>query len=231
MRFGFAGTVPPLQWPRYGSPRLGVGGGVKLGLSLRQRRCPPACVTLPHRHDRVPTFGCLFSQPPRLLTIPEPGQGAGEREILPCLCVSVARTPGVGGGGWHKGSVFGCLPLAAPIGLSPLLILTLCGPEHVLVASTEPLDDLSCLTTPGVGCPGDGLLPWGGGSRHRVRYSGTPLFFSSGAVVLPWAGGGGCVCLVLRAPAAGRGCPTTRLRGESVGQGTCGFLQPTTEPE
>ena len=34
----------------------------------------------------------------------------------------------------------------------------LCGPERVLVVSTEPLDDLSCLTTPGVGCPGDGLL-------------------------------------------------------------------------
>ena len=38
-----------------------------------------------------------------------------------------------------------CLPLAAPIGLSPLLILTLCGSERVLVVSTEPLDDLSCL--------------------------------------------------------------------------------------
>ena len=42
-----------------------------------------------------------------------------------------------------------CLPLAAPIGLSPLLILTLCGSERVLVVSTEPLDDLSCLTTQG----------------------------------------------------------------------------------
>ena len=41
-----------------------------------------------------------------------------------------------GGGGWHKVSVSGCLPLAAPIGLSPLLILTLCGPERVLVVST-----------------------------------------------------------------------------------------------
>ena len=28
-------------------------------------------------------------------------------------------------GGWHKASVSDCLPLAAPIGLSPLLILTL----------------------------------------------------------------------------------------------------------
>ena len=69
------------------------------------------------------------------------------------------RRPGsVGGGGWggvggggevrHKASVSGCLPLAVAIGLSLLLILTLCGPKRVLVVSTEPLDDLSCLTTP-----------------------------------------------------------------------------------
>ena len=56
-----------------------------------------------------------------------------------------------GGGGWHKASVLGCLPLAAPIGPSPLLILTLCGPERVLVVSTEPLDDLSYLTGGGGG--------------------------------------------------------------------------------
>ena len=65
----------------------------------------------------------------------------------------------LGGGVWHKASVSDCVPLAAPIGLSPLPILTLCGPERVLVVSTEPPDDLSCLTTPGVGRPGDGLLP------------------------------------------------------------------------
>ena len=41
----------------------------------------------------------------------------------------------------------------------PLAILTLCGPKRVLVVSTEPPDDLSCLTTPGVGRPGNGLLP------------------------------------------------------------------------
>ena len=35
---------------------------------------------------------------------------------------------GVGAGGvWHKAWASGCWPLAAPIGLSPLLILTLCG--------------------------------------------------------------------------------------------------------
>ena len=73
-----------------------------------------------------------------------------------------------GGGGWHKASVSDCLPLVAPIGLSPLLILTLCGPERVLVVSTEPPDDLSCLTTPGVGCPGDGR---GGGGDARLSRS------------------------------------------------------------
>ena len=57
--------------------------------------------------------------------------------------------PRGGGGGWHKASVSDSLLLAAPIGLTPLLILTLCGSERVLVVSTEPLDDLSCLTTPG----------------------------------------------------------------------------------
>ena len=36
------------------------------------------------------------------------------------------------GGVWHKASVSDCLPLAAPIGLLPLLILTLCGSERVV---------------------------------------------------------------------------------------------------
>ena len=44
-----------------------------------------------------------------------------------------------------------CLPLAVPIGLSPLLILTLCGSERVLVVSTEHPDDVSGLTTRGGG--------------------------------------------------------------------------------
>ena len=44
------------------------------------------------------------------------------------------------------------------MGLSPPLILTLRGPERVLVVSTEPPDDLFCLTTPGVGRPGDGAF-------------------------------------------------------------------------
>ena len=64
-----------------------------------------------------------------------------------------------GGGGWHKASVFGCLPVAAPMGLAPLLILTLCGSERVLVVSTEPLDNLSCVTTPGSAVPETGCCP------------------------------------------------------------------------
>ena len=51
-----------------------------------------------------------------------------------------------------------CLPSLPPIGLSPLHIPTLCGSERVLVVSTEPPDDLCCLTTPGVGCPRDGAV-------------------------------------------------------------------------
>ena len=62
----------------------------------------------------------------------------------------------VGGGG--VGMLVG-LPLAVPIGLSPLHILTLCGYEHVLVVSMEPLDDLSCLTTPGSAVPETGCCP------------------------------------------------------------------------
>ena len=76
-----------------------------------------------------------------------------------------------GGGGWHKASVSDCLPLAAPIGLSPLLIRTLCGPERVLVVSTEPPDDLSCLTTPGVGRPGDGAVARAGDQGHPDAHS------------------------------------------------------------
>ena len=87
------------------------------------------------------------------------------------------------GGDWHKASVSGCLPLAVPIGLSPLLILTLCGPERVLVVLTEPPDDLSCLTTPGVGCPGDGLLPL------LLREGGGGLACRNGVLFLSAAGG------------------------------------------
>ena len=50
------------------------------------------------------------------------------------------------GRGWHGAMVLVCLPLAAPVGLSAVHILTLCGSECVLVVSPEPLDDLSYLS-------------------------------------------------------------------------------------
>ena len=73
---------------------------------------------------------------------------------------SVGPGPSGGGGGWHEAMVIVCLPLAAPISLSSLYIPTLCGSERVLVVSTEPLDDLSCLTTPGSAVPVTGCCPY-----------------------------------------------------------------------
>ena len=74
-------------------------------------------------------------------------------------------------GGWHKASVFGCLPLAVPIDLSPLLILTLCGSERVLVVPTEPPDDLSCR-----GGGGSQLAPKALSHTLRDRRDWVPTF-------------------------------------------------------
>ena len=65
------------------------------------------------------------------------------------------------GGGGDEAMVLVYLPLAVPIGLSPLHILTLCGSEPVLVVSTEPLDDLPGLTTPGSAVQQTGCYPCG----------------------------------------------------------------------
>ena len=54
------------------------------------------------------------------------------------------------------------------------------------------------------------------GRVQGTGHSGAPLFFCSGAAVLVWVGvgaGGGCVCPVLRALAAGQGSPTLRPLG------------------
>ena len=105
---------------------------------------------------------------------------------------------GGGGGGWHKASVSICLPLAAPIGLSPPHILTLCGPERVSVVPTEPPDDLSCLTTPGVGCPRRG----GGGGGGDPP----PSIFH----VVKQAQGQGCHKGAVRVPPVGTSGRTQR---------------------
>ena len=114
------------------------------------------------------------------------GLGPGGGGAPPAATVYGHSNTSLGGGGWHKASVSGCLPLAAPIGLWPLLILTLRGSERVLVVSTEPPDDLSCLTTPGVGCPGDRLflVPLTRGIQMQTR---SPC----GVRSIPAPGGGG----------------------------------------
>ena len=68
-----------------------------------------------------------------------------------------------------------CVPLPAPIGLSPSHIVTLCGPERVLVVSPEPPDDLSCLTTPEVGRPGDGAVARAVDQGHPDAHSESVL--------------------------------------------------------
>ena len=63
--------------------------------------------------------GCLVSQPSRLLTTSEPHQGAGGREMPPCLCVSAARVRGRAGG--TPGLTLSwCLALLVPRGACSL---------------------------------------------------------------------------------------------------------------
>ena len=78
---------------------VGGGGLVGLGWVVARTRggSPrPVCPSLTGTTGSHP--GCLVSQPSRLLTTPEPHQGAGGREMLPCLCVSAARVRGWAGG-------------------------------------------------------------------------------------------------------------------------------------
>ena len=97
---------------------------------------------------------------PSLLPLPFPREVVPtEPPDFPCFTAPCrVHTTVCAAGARHEAMVLVCLPLAAPIGLSPLHIPTLCGPERVLVVSTEPPDDLSCLTTPGVGRPRDGAV-------------------------------------------------------------------------
>ena len=76
--------------------------------------------------------------------------------------------------------------------LSPLLILTLCESGRVVVVSTEPPDDLSCLTTPGVGRPRDGLLPVPGASRCTLRVHAGFADSSTDLCALGCASAGSC---------------------------------------
>ena len=116
----------------------GAGGGG--GQSIPRIRLQPRIVGPPERQRG--TLCPLQSANPGNMTVRRVEQCKGPARTT-CDC-SATRGGAGGGGGWHEALVLVCLPLAAPIGLSPLLILTLCGPERVLVVSTEPPDDLSC---------------------------------------------------------------------------------------
>ena len=148
-----------LQWPRALPEAEGRRG--PQGLRWRswglRRRCGPSRWRFALRDRAARAAGHSMPEPRGTVEGRFAGPRAGLLRGISGLEVPL-EGPGGGGGGWHKASVSDCVPLAAPIGLSPLLILTLCGPERVLVVSTEPPDDLSCLTTPGVGRPGDGAV-------------------------------------------------------------------------
>ena len=158
---GGRGSPPPpfKRFPGGGGAGTGCQGSIRRGgEGCNGSGCNVRIRLQPHLLPTAFTAYCPLFEPM-----------SADRPHSQCLVCSL---PAVGGGGWHKASVFGCLPLAAPIGLSPLLILTLCGSERVLVVSTEPPDDLSCLTTPGVGCPGDGAVAravWGRGGGSGTQ--------------------------------------------------------------
>ena len=67
---------------------LGGGGWGGVDLGSRPRRVPrPVRPSRPPRHDWGPAPGGLVSQPPRQPTVPKAHQGAGGRDIPPCLCL------------------------------------------------------------------------------------------------------------------------------------------------
>ena len=105
-------------------PRSAASWGLSLG-TLRSCRHPRQCVA------------CCLPAPLRACAGAAPWSSMKTGLATTCMegalmCAGRERRV-EGGGGWHKASVSDCLPLAAPVGLSPLLILTLCGPERVLV--------------------------------------------------------------------------------------------------
>ena len=86
-----------------------------------------------------------------------------------------------GGGGGARGLGISLFAFGVAHWPPALAHATLRGSERVLIVSTEPPDDLSCLTTPGVGRPGDELLPvplsrgrGGGGAMSRTGWGRQP---------------------------------------------------------
>ena len=113
-------------------------------------------------------------------------------------------------------------PKAVSHGLCDLTSLPRLGPYLWLYGLTAAQTADDSLTSPRCWQEGDTAVPvcvgrtrlgpWGGGSGHMVRHSGTPLFFSSGLWSPCWRVMQGCVCLVLRAQQRGVG---------ALSQGSC----------
>ena len=141
-------------------------------------QCPTDCLNtiackrdclVPQCQTRDPTFlaasewafEVCFAQPQSALRPSIAPSDLSSRRPIPShsSVFYIATRGSERGGGWHKAWVLGCLPFAAPVGLSSLLILTLRGSQRVLVVSTVPLDDVSCLTTPGSAVPETGCCP------------------------------------------------------------------------
>ena len=130
--------TPPSNGPLISSAPHPVGPALRKPLRMpRESPGPPTR----QRNTHGPCVGtCAVCLKARQHTSPFHcwGRSAVRRTrhaVDQCLCQC---SPFGGGVGWHKASVSDCLPLAAPIGPSPLLVLTLCGSERVLVVSTEP---------------------------------------------------------------------------------------------
>ena len=128
----------------------------------------------PHGRCVLPSparLGCLVSQAPRLLTTPAPHQGAGGREISPCLCVFVAHVQG--GAGGHAGSHLGVAP--GPARAAGVLLASVARPAVGLVW-----------------CPCPALAP----CKSHTHWSGGSLFIvaahqPSGGACLVWRGATG----------------------------------------
>ena len=104
--------------------------------------------------------------------------------LLVTSMIPTALGGGGRGGGLARGHSVGLLAFGGAY-----WPLTLSRPERVLVVSTEPPDDLSYLTTPGVSRPGDGA---GGGSssyRHRPHIATDVLVSKGWGWGWGWGGG------------------------------------------
>ena len=139
------------------------GGGLAQGLGIRLFAFGGAYWPLATAHSDPlwarTCFGCVKGAPGLLVLFDDSRVGCPRDGLLPVpltRCMVQGRWVGGGGGGLAQG--LGIWLFAFGGAYWPL-ILTLCGPERVLVVSTEPLDDLSCLTTPGSAVPEPGCCP------------------------------------------------------------------------